>query len=302
MSTTARPFSLHIYLPDGTPDGLRLLDKSNWTGRGVYMPRSMLAKAKQREEFGRAGVYVLVGPPEDGDQPRIYVGHAEVIAARLQQHHGSKDFWTRAVFFVSKDGSLNRVHVQYLESRLIDMAKAAKRAIMDNTASPSAPALAEWEQADVESFLADVLSILPLVGLDVFEQPRRARARIEHLYIQAKGISAKGYESGDGFVVAEGSEAVLEEVASVAKWAKHLTTAREQLRSSGVLVVDGDRLRFTQDYEFNSPSMAAGVVQGRSANGYADWRDAQGRSLKELQAEESGADGEVDPAPVADGG
>ena len=41
--------------------------------------------------------------------------------------------------------------------------------------------------------------------------------------------------------------------------------------------------RLAQDYTFNSPSTAAGVLLGRSANGRIEWKDAKGRSLKESQ-------------------
>ena len=38
-----------------------------------------------------------------------------------------------------------------------------------------------------------------------------------------------------------------------------------------------------QDYVFASPSAAAGVVQGRSANGRVDWKTKDGKTLKDLQ-------------------
>jgi hypothetical protein len=49
------------------------------------------------------------------------------------------------------------------------------------------------------------------------------------------------------------------------------------------LIADRDKFRFTQDYTFNSPSMASDVVLGRSSNGRVDWKDATGKTLKELQ-------------------
>lgn len=61
----ARPFSIHVYCPDGTPVGLRIISKSNWTDRGLVCPRSLLPTVKSRKEFSQPGVYVLVGPPED---------------------------------------------------------------------------------------------------------------------------------------------------------------------------------------------------------------------------------------------
>jgi hypothetical protein len=44
-------------------------------------------------------------------------------------------------------------------------------------------------------------------------------------------------------------------------------------------------LVFDQDYEFTSPSMAASIVLGRSANGRDEWKNSKGKSLKDLQSE-----------------
>ena len=49
-----------------------------------------------------------------------------------------------------------------------------------------------------------------------------------------------------------------------------------------VFVPTGDHV-FTQDQVFQSPSTAAGVIQGRSANGRIEWKTAGGKTLKELQ-------------------
>jgi hypothetical protein len=43
-----------------------------------------------------------------------------------------------------------------------------------------------------------------------------------------------------------------------------------------------------QDYLFDSPSTAAGVLLGRSANGRIEWKNEQGQTLKSIQ-ETSGA-------------
>jgi hypothetical protein len=60
------------------------------------------------------------------------------------------------------------------------------------------------------------------------------------------------------------------------------------LLDQGVFVDEDKHYRLTQDYTFNSPSTAAGVLLGRSANGRIEWKDAQGRTLKEIQEAESG--------------
>lgn len=77
-----------------------------------------------------------------------------------------------------------------------------------------------------------------------------------------------------------GSQAVKEEVASIHAYLREL---RKALVENGVFEDAGASYRLTQDYTFNSPSTAAGVLLGRPTNGRVDWKDAQGRTLKEIQ-------------------
>lgn len=277
-----RPFSINVFLPDGTPDGLRIISKSNWTGCGVVCPRALLPEAKKRDEFTRTGVYLLEGPSDQGELPILYIGQGDSIRTRLDQHQLGKDFWTRAVFFVSKDGSLNRAHFLYLEAHLIELAHEVKRVRLKNLTAPTHPKLSEADTADVESFLADMLSILPLVGITAFEKPKTLRREEDLLYLsaKAKGAEARGYESADGFVVLRGSRFRGDEVPSCLHY---LVTIRRELEHQEALVRDALGLLLTQDYIFNSPSTAAGVALGRSANGRTEWKDASGRTLKEIQ-------------------
>lgn len=280
-----RPFSIKIFVPDGDPDGLRVVEKSNWTGVGVVFNRTGYKQVGARPEFGRTGVYVLVGLSEDSSLPTVYVGEGDPVKDRLNSHYSKKDFWDWAVFFVTKDGSLNKAHVKHLESRLLDLATSAKQCKLDNSQPSLAPSLSEAETADVESFLLDMLSIFPLLGLGVFETTETKQTPRDLLYIKAKDIAATGYEDAKGFVVRKGSQAVKDEVPSIRPY---LTTLRNDLLEQGVLIVEGSRHLFSQDHVFHSPSQAAGVVQGRSANGRVDWKGKDGRSLKELQAATAG--------------
>jgi len=50
-----------------------------------------------------------------------------------------------------------------------------------------------------------------------------------------------------------------------------------------VLTANGDRLLFTKDIEFASPSAAAAVIHDGHANGLTAWKDASGKTLKELE-------------------
>ena len=198
-----------------------------------------------------------------------------MVLPRLDQHAKQKDFWTHAAVFTSKDQNLNKAHVQYLEARLVQQARDAKRVELDNGNVPQLPALSEADAADAEAFLLDLLLCLPLMGAPFFEQAQTPQTRGRELILKAKGIEARA----EGFVVRGGSQAVKEEVPSIHAY---LAELRKTLLAQGVLVPDGSALRVTQDYVFNSPSTAAGVLLGRSANGRTEWRDAKGRTLKDL--------------------
>jgi hypothetical protein len=67
----------------------------------------------------------------------------------------------------------------------------------------------------------------------------------------------------------------------------YLKELRSTLIGNGVLQQSSSGYVFTQDYVFNSPSTAAGVVQGRSANGRVEWKTKDGRTLRELQEAET---------------
>jgi hypothetical protein len=276
-----KPYSIKIFLPGGDPDGVRTIEKSNWSGAGIVIPRALMGEAKSRRELSRTGVYVLVGPPEESGLPRVYVGEGDPIKPRLEQHSYKKDFWTSCVAFTSKDENLNKAHVQYIESRLIELAAQAKRCVLDNGNMPALPSLSEADTADAEGFLSEMLLCFPVLGLSVLTMAAPMQRADDLLFISAKGIKAEGVETHDGFLVRCGSGAVKREVPSCHAYLKQLRAA---LISNGVLKPSGDGYAFAQDYVFPSPSTAAGIVQGRSANGRVDWKTKDGRTLKDLQS------------------
>ena len=277
-----RPFFIRVLVPTGDPDGLRIVEKSNWPGVGVVFNRTNYKEVVNRGEFDKTGVYVLIGTSDDSILPTIYVGEGDPVKNRLNQHYGKKDFWDWAVFFVAKDDSLNKAHVQHLEAELLRLAKEAKQSKLDNGQGAVAPTLAEAELALADSFLQDILSIFPLLGLGVFEKTvTTVRQPTDLLTIDSKGIKASGYEDAKGFVVVKGSQLVKAETNTIHQY---MSTLRKDLLAQGVVVDQGQHFAFAQDQVFTSPSTAAGVILGRTANGRIEWKNSEGTTLKQLQA------------------
>jgi hypothetical protein len=286
------PFSLRILVADGDPDGLRVVERSNWIGKALMFPRALLPRVKDRDELNQTGVYLLFGPREDGEGDMLYVGEGDPIRPRLEAHYAKKDFWTRTICFVAGAGQLNKAHVQFLEAQLIALAAAAKRLPLENANTPAEPSLSEAERADMQVFLQNMLGMLPVLGVHAFEQAASAAAvsSAPVLHCKGKGVLATGYEANQGFVVKAGSQAVAAAVPSMRQHVRGVYELRQELLGNGVLApAEGGAskgYRFMQDYVFSSPSTAAAVVLGRSANGRIEWKDEQGRTLKALQEKE----------------
>ena len=184
-----------------------------------------------------------------------------------------------------------QAHVQYLEAALVRLAKGAKRVPLDNANQPTDPTLSEADLADMDVFLGNMLGMLPVLGISAFEKAK-AESQVSvarQMTLKGKGIVASGVDGTNGFVVTAGSQAVLETVPSMAEHVRGMYDLRLDLIKNGVMIPEGDHYMFAQDYAFSSPSTAAAVVLGRSANGRVEWKDAAGRTLKWLQEQEAGS-------------
>ncbi|BAY96029.1 MULTISPECIES: GIY-YIG nuclease family protein [unclassified Tolypothrix] len=170
----ADPFTIRIFVPNGDPEGVRIIDRMNWTGLGIAFPRDKWLETKSRSEFDRTGVYILVGyeGKEDDELPKLYIGQSDGVRNRIDSHYQNKDFWNWGIVFVSANNGLNRAHVTWLEYALIQRAFQTKRSQLDNGNMPQEPALSESEKADTQGFLKEIMQILPIVGLQAFEFPK----------------------------------------------------------------------------------------------------------------------------------
>lgn len=284
--STLRPFNIKILVAEGVPDGLRLVEKSNWVGLCVICPRTRYPHVKKRPEFEGSGVYILLGPSTD-DTPTLYVGEADTIRDRLDSHHAKKDFWQQTIIFTTKGDPLNKAEVQYLESRLVDLARKARRSKLDNQNIPALPHLSESDLAQVNGYLDELLSLLPVLGIHAFQEAEVSTAHHRVYRWKGGGWNATGFETDSGFVVQAGSIARGSTVPSMLQHVPSDFNKRQRLIDDGVLVKSGDTYKFVLDHVFSSPSQAAAVIAGRSANGRVDWKDATGTSLKTHQEQQA---------------
>lgn len=297
MITATKPQSLELFFIDGKPDGMLTAEVFNWTGHVLMTPRTQLSAALKRPEARYTGVYLLLG--EDDNGPLAYIGEGEDIGDRIKSHDTRKDWWTMAVLITSAANNLNKAHVKYLESRLVEEARRIGKTALDNGNTPPRPSLSEAARANMENFLEYILMVLPALRIDSFlantrpKSPTRSTPLSESpedvvsifmLSTPKHSIEATALLENGEFVVQAGSKVSFQWKGKGTETTGYARLFAELVKT-GVLAQHGNGRVFTDNYAFKSPSAAAAVVNGRPANGTIEWKLSSGKTYKEWEQE-----------------
>lgn len=272
---------------DADPEGRLICELSNWTGKAYRIPRGKVKDCANRPELKSTAVYILFGRSESATgKSRAYIGEAENVYGRLVQHVSEKEFWNEAVVFISKDENLNKAHIKYLESRLHELATKAGRFQIENGNTPTKSSISESDQAEMEEFIEYVRMLINTMNFKVFEplikEELNENIKTEELLLKgARGAVGNGKRTTDGFVVFKGSELASSIVPS---FPKGFNSLREELLKGESVIKEDGKYILSEDVLFSSPSAAAAVIMGRSANGLLEWKSKSGKTLKEIEA------------------
>ena len=287
--------SLELFFIDGKADGMLTAEVFGWTGHILVTPRTRLNDALRREQSAFTGIYILLS--DQDDKPLAYIGEGENIANRIKSHDTKKDWWTRAVLITSAANNLHKAHVQYLESRLISEARAAGNADIENGNNPSQPSLSEAAKANMETFIDQILLVLPAIRVDLFTTKTRAQKDLQtkevaiaespifELIHKKAGIKATAIIEDGEFVVQKGSQCRMEWIGDTA--IPHTYSKLfKKLVDSGVIEAQGGCRVFTQNYAFSSTSAAGAVCKGNQTPGPVAWKvEGTGKTYKEWEAQ-----------------
>jgi len=296
--------SIRIYLSDGTVTGIKFGEIVNKTIQSISCPRFRTSELNTYPESQKPGVYFLFGQDEETGDTKAYIGEAENVYNRLQDHIAKKEFWNEVVFFVSKDENLTKGHVRYLESRLVEIANSTGRYKIENGTQPQLSPLPRPDIAAMEEFLnyiklligvlghkfleditttikKNTIENVPITGATQNNQVVLMTSSLE-LFLNINNIKAKAMQTDEGIVVLEGSEAIKDLKPSMPNGYKEL---RDKLINNGTLVLVGVKYVFKKNVIFDTASPAASVIVGSSISGPQNWKNSDGKTLKTIEEE-----------------
>ncbi len=289
MYSTKYGKTIKLFLMDADPDERMVCELSNWNGKAYRIPRGKVKDCSDRQDLKGTSVYLLFGRAESStSKAKVYIGEAENAYSRLVQHVSEKEFWNESVVFISKDENLNKAHIKYLESRLYEIATSAGRYDIENGNTPTRSSISESDQAEMEEFIEYIKILINTMGFKVFEPLIKVESNTKNpdevFFVKgARGADSRGKRTSDGFVVFSGSKVAVDTVPS---FPKGFNALRDELIDNEIIVEEGEDLVLVSDYLFSSPSAAAAVIMGRSANGLIEWKNSKGKELKSVEETE----------------
>ena len=285
-----------MFLMDGEVTGKIKCTLSNWTGVIYKIPRIQLGDLKSRDEMKQSGIYFLFGRDEDKQKDVTYIGQAttrkngEGVLLRIQEHTRDThaDYFNDVIILTTQNNSFGPTEISYLENKFTQLAKEAGRYIVKNSNNPNPGNVTEEKESELDEIVENTLMIIGTLGYRVFVPMTKKVSQdltdnhSTYLYLKRKTkksnkvIEATCERTTEGFVVLEGSQVEIKDSPYLPASLKEM---RQNLIASRV-IQDGV---LKEKQLFSSPSYAAAFLLGMQTNGRTDWKNRDGRTLKELE-------------------
>lgn len=291
-----RSKNINMFLMDGEVTGKIKCTLSNWTGVIYKIPRIQLGDLKSRDELKQSGIYFLFGRDEDKQKDVTYIGQAttrkngEGVLLRIQEHTRDThaDYFNDVIILTTQNNSFGPTEISYLENKFTQLAKEVGRYIVKNGNDPNPGNVTEEKESELDEIVENTLMIIGTLGYRVFVPMTKKVSQdltdnhSTYLYLKRKTkksnkvIEATCERTTEGFVVLEGSQVEIKD-------SPYLPASLKEMRQNLIAsrVIQDGVLREKQ--LFSSPSYAAAFLLGMQTNGRTDWKNQDGRTLKELE-------------------
>lgn len=292
--------NINLYLIDGEVSGIIKCTLYNWTGVIYKIPRTQLTRTtiKNRMDLKHSGIYFLIGSDMITNKNIVYVGQAsnrkngEGILSRVLEHtrDNHSDYFNEVLILTTQTNTFGPTEISYLEHKFTQLAKRSHRYTVRNSNEPSIGNVTEEKESELDEVIENSKVVIGALGYRIFkpvleEQVEKNTQDVDNeltLYLERKtkksGIKIKAVckRTSEGFVVLKDS---MIDVVDSDSLPTVLVTLRENLRNQNV--IKSGILRENQ--LFSSPSYASAFILGMSSNGRTDWKNEEGKTLKEIE-------------------
>lgn len=269
------PRNIQTFLPDGTLEGLRIIELSESSIRAFVVPRLKLSNLKEYAEILQPALYLLVNSGEN----QVYIGESENFFHRIKTHDQAKPFWDTAIAIVSATNTLEKGDVKYLESLAVEKAQQTAAMEVLNKTVPARNVVHVFKVHSLEAILRDIAIIVELLGFSLFKEKEDEATDV--WYCVSKKTQAKAQFRGDKFVVLAGSLIDKETAESWrGNWPKSLAEREEIFAKYGKDL--GEVIELQENISFKSPNTAGGFLTGRNVNAWTTFKDKEGRTMDEI--------------------
>ncbi|MDY3195494.1 MAG: GIY-YIG nuclease family protein [Paracholeplasma sp.] len=273
--------TIEIYLPTGDATKTSQARITTEAIRIVFVQKAEIDA--QKRELDNMGCYILLGRDDDGSHA-VYIGETENLYDRLVSHKREKDFWDSVYTIQNLGGTFDKAHLTYLEQLMIEKAKVTDRYRVLNGNKGKKTRIPESKMNECLIYFDTIQTLVKALGFHLFMPEIEEREKIvsNKFYFQSKDNewNAQGVFIDEKMIILKGSIARKEPTKHKINSREH--KFRDKLIDEGVIKLENNRLIFSKDYAFASPSTAADVVSLGSNNGWTVWKDIDGKTLNDV--------------------
>jgi len=238
---------------------------------GFYFTRESIKRLYELSGTGNYAIYFLFDESEDEKQ--IYVGQSVNGVKRIEDHVRGKEFWTYAIMFVTDNNTFDKLAIDYLEYRFINIFKKSSYVITNTDLRPNKPNISVFDEANLEVFIDQIKFLLSAERIKTDEVIIASDSQNNlKYYFPSSKYNAKIYIQDGQFVLIAGSE-LRRPPESAKDWKdkRHYERNNEiidsYLTNEKAVMKDGKIITIV-NLAFTKPSKAADLVSGQSENGW----------------------------------
>lgn len=268
-----KTLTLQLELINGDPDDIRICRIEGNTLIAVVIPRDKIADAKRLPAIPSRGIYYLLDE-DHGVISSVYAGQTIQGIRRLDDHKAKKEFWNKAVMFLTDNQNMSQDVLNGLEAEAIEYIATHGSYNSCNTDVPK-PYVSPYREGYIDELHKDILFRMAALGYDL-DRVYGGPSLSPIFHTRRNDITAAGkYDKETGhFTVLAGS---------------HIDLTHSITKNTGVAemrkLLFGEARQIstlTDDTEFPTPSAAAVFVLGGSRNGWIEWTDESNNTLSDI--------------------